>query len=206
EPRPCPSPPPESLNSEISRDCPQQRCIKVCLSPLPALDQCGRQSQAYDHPLFGQTFLAGVLGSIGYPHSLSTSGDANSISMLYVVPRIIMGLLAVADTFLIYKIAGKHYGQNVALVSAALFAVMPMSWIFRRILLDSILLPFLLLSIWSALHSRDSKNSAWLVLLSGVCLGLAVFTKIPAFTMIPLVGGMVFFGSTKRYRLLVLFL
>jgi len=107
--------------------------------------QSPQEGAFYDHPLFGQTFLAGVLGSIGYPHSLSPSADANSISMLYVVPRIIMGLLAVADTFLIYKIAGKRYGQNVAFVSAALFAVMPMSWIFRRILLDSILLPFLLL-------------------------------------------------------------
>ncbi len=160
----------------------------------------------YDHPFFGQIFLAGILGSIGYPHSLNPSGDANSISMLYVVPRIIMGLLAVADTFLIYKIAGKRYGQKVALVSAALFAVMPISWVFRRILLDSILLPFLLMSICAALHSKDSKHSILLVLLSGVCVGLAVFTKIPAFTMIPLVGGIVFFGNTKRFKLLVLWL
>ncbi len=168
--------------------------------------QSPQEGSFYDHPLFGQMFLAGVLGSVGYPHSLSPSADANSISMLYVVPRIIMGLLAVADTFLIYKIAGKRYGQNVALVSAVLFAVMPMSWIFRRILLDSILLPFLLLSIWAALHSRDSKHATWLVLLSGAFLGLAVFTKIPAFTMIPLVGGMAFFGNTKRFKLLALFL
>lgn len=165
-----------------------------------------QEGSFYDHPLFGQVFLAGILGSIGYPHSLNSSGDANSISMLYIVPRIIMGLLAVADTFLVYKIAGKRYGQKVALVSAALFAVMPISWIFRRILLDSILLPFLLLSIWAALYSKDSKHGIWLVLLSGISLGLAVFTKIPAFTMIPLVGGIVFFGNTKRFKLLALWL
>lgn len=168
--------------------------------------QSPQEGSFYDHPLFGQTFLAGVLGSIGYPQYLSPSGDANSISMLYGVPRIIMGLLAVGDTLLIYKIAGKRYGQNVALVSAALFAVMPISWIFRRILLDSILLPFLLLSIWAALYSKDSKRGIWLVLLSGVCLGLAIFTKIPAFTMIPLIGGIVFFGNTKRFKLLALLL
>ena len=165
-----------------------------------------QEGSFYDHPLFGQIFLAGILGSIGYPHSLSPSGDANSISMLYMIPRIIMGLLAVADTFLVYKIAGKRYGQKVALVSAALFAVMPISWIFRRILLDSILLPFLLLSIWAALHSKDSKHGTWLVLLSGACMGLAVFTKIPAFTMIPLVGCIVFFGNTRRFKLLGLWL
>ncbi len=165
-----------------------------------------QEGSFYDHPLFGQTFLAGILGSIGYPNSLHSSGDTNSIATLYTIPRIIMGLLAVADTFLIYKIAGKRYGQKVALVSAVLFSVMPISWIFRRILLDSILLPFLLLSIWAALHSKDSKHVTWLVLLSGICLGLAVFTKIPAFTTIPLVGGIVFFSNAKRFKLLALWI
>jgi 4-amino-4-deoxy-L-arabinose transferase-like glycosyltransferase len=160
----------------------------------------------YDHPLFGQVFLAGILGSIGYPQSLNSSGDVNSIAALYLVPRVVMGLLAVVDTFLIYKIAGKCYGQKIALVSAALFAVMPISWIFRRILLDSILLPFLLLSIWTALCSRDSRHSSLLVLLSGISLGLAIFTKIPAFTMMPLVGGIIFFTSNKRFRMLALWL
>lgn len=165
-----------------------------------------QEGSFYDHPFFGQTFLAGILGVIGYPNSLHSSGDVNSIAALYTVPRIIMGLLAVADTFLVYKIAGKRYGQKVALISAVLFAVMPISWIFRRILLDSILLPFLLLSIWAALQSKNSKHSTWLILLSGTCLGLAIFTKIPVFTAIPLVGGIVFFSNTKRFKLLALWL
>lgn len=147
----------------------------------------------YDHPFFGQIFLAGVLGAVGYPQSLHTSSDPSSISLLYLVPRLVMGMLAILDTFLIYKIAGKRYGKNAALISAALFSVMPITWIFRRILLDSILLPFLLLSILAALYSRDSKHSTLLVLLSGACLGLAIFIKIPAFTIIPLVGSLVFF-------------
>lgn len=165
-----------------------------------------QEGSFYDHPFFGQIFLAGMLGFIGYPSSLHSSGDTNSIAILYTIPRIIMGLLAVADTFLIYKIAGKRYGQKVALVSAVLFSVMPISWIFRRILLDSISLPFLLLSIWTALHSKNSKHVTWLVLLSGTCLGLAVFTKIPVFTTIPLVGGIVFFSNTKRFKLLALWI
>ncbi len=163
-----------------------------------------QEGSFYDHPLFGQTFLAGILGAIGYPNSLHSSGDVNSIATLYTVPRIIMGLLAIADTFLIYKIADKRYGQKVAIISAVLFAVMPISWIFRRILLDSLLLPFLLLSIWTALHSKNSKHGTWLVLLSGICLGLAIFTKIPVFTVIPLIGGIVFFSNTKRFKLLAL--
>ena len=160
----------------------------------------------YDHPFFGQIFLAGTLASVGYPHSLNSSGDVNSISMLYLIPRIIMGTLAVVDTLLIYKIADKRYGKKIALISAVLFSVMPISWIFRRILLDTILLPFLLLSILAALYSKDSKHNTTLVLLSGICLGLAIFTKIPAFTILPLVGTIVFFYNNKRLKILGLWL
>src|SRR5438034_6725518 len=76
----------------------------------------------YDHPYFGQIFLAAVFAMIGYPSSLnnssssissyspSSSSDSNnnnnnnmlhSIEMLYLVPKVLMGLLAVVDTFLI---------------------------------------------------------------------------------------------------------
>lgn len=165
-----------------------------------------QEGSYYDHPFFGQIFLAGVLAIIGYPQSLNPSGDASSISLLYLVPRLVMGMLAVVDTFLIYKIADKRYGRSVALISAVLFAVMPITWIFRRILLDSILLPFLLLSILLALYSKDSKHNNLLVLLSGVCLGLAIFTKIPAFTMMPLVGSLVFFNNRKHFKMLGLWI
>ncbi|HJU60376.1 MAG TPA: hypothetical protein VJ583_11540, partial [Nitrososphaeraceae archaeon] len=68
----------------------------------------------YDHPYFGQLFLGAVLKIIGYPDSLSPKvGDVHSIEMLYLVPRVIMGLLAVLDTFLIYKIAEHRYSRNV---------------------------------------------------------------------------------------------
>jgi hypothetical protein len=63
----------------------------------------------YDHPYFGQLFLAGIFRVIGYPDSLNPTdnGNSNSIEKLYVIPRILTGLLAVADTFLIYKIAAR---------------------------------------------------------------------------------------------------
>jgi hypothetical protein len=66
----------------------------------------------YDHPYFGQLFLGGVLKLIGYPDILSPkAGDVHSIEMLYLVPRVIMGLLAVLDTFLIYKIGQTTGGR-----------------------------------------------------------------------------------------------
>jgi hypothetical protein len=196
-------------------------------------------SYPYDHPYFGQLFLATILKLIGYPavvldqpssspsssHSLSSttnissndftsttnvsngSGNNNiqhSIEMLYLVPRVLMGILAVIDTFLVYRISERRYNRNVAVIASVLFAVMPMTWLLRRILLDSILLPLLLSSILFALYAKDSRNNNSshnnvMVLLSGVFLGIAIFTKIPGFTMIPLVAFfLVYNGNNNR--------
>jgi 4-amino-4-deoxy-L-arabinose transferase-like glycosyltransferase len=160
----------------------------------------------HDHPYFGQIFLASIFGLIGFPNSWHPSTDQNFIASLYLVPRLIMGLLAVLDTFLIYQIADTRYGKKIALVSSLLFAVMPFTWIVRRILLDSILLPFLLTSILFALKTKGSDNKYVLASLSGICLGVAIFTKIPVFAMIPLVAGLVYFNTGKNVKALVLLL
>ena len=123
-----------------------------------------------------------------------------------------MGLLAVVDTFLIYKIAECRYGRNVAFVAAILFAVMPLSLLTRGIFLDSILLPFLLASILFGLYSsgtktidgkrRNTKNL--FILLSGIFLGLAIFTKVPLVTMIPLIAFIIITNSNKKLNALML--
>jgi hypothetical protein len=171
----------------------------------------------YAAPYFGQIFLAGVLGIVGYPDSLNPSDTGSgadvlhSVEMLYLVPRVLMGLLAVADTFLIYKITERRYhNRNVALIAAILFAVMPYSWLFRRIYLESIQVPFLLTSILFAVYVKDLKieknnNAARfkaisMILLSGAFLGLSIFTKIPVFTMIPLVGFLIYTNNNTNYR------
>ena len=140
----------------------------------------------YDHPYFGQIFLAGMLSAVGYPASLHPSPTADSIASLYLVPRLLMGILAVADTFLVFKISEKYYGRGVATAASLLFAVMPITWFTRRILLDSILLPFVLLSVLLAIYSKDSKHKSSTAILSGVCMGIAIFTKEYMAVMIPL--------------------
>ncbi|MBV9667923.1 MAG: glycosyltransferase family 39 protein [Nitrososphaeraceae archaeon] len=143
------------------------------------------------------------MGSISYPHSLlppnTGSNMQNFIEMLYFVPRIMMGILAVIDTFLIYKISEYYYSRKIAFISSTLFAVMPSTWFIRWILLDSIQITLILSSILFAVYTRHSKDKNKksrpklpLILLSGIFLGLAIFTKIPAFTMIPLVGFLVY--------------
>ena len=160
----------------------------------------------YDHPYFGQLFLAGILQVSGYPALLGTDAPMEA---LYMAPRLLMGALAVFDTLMVFKIAEKRYNNKVALIAALIFAVMPMTWLLRRILLDSLLLPFLLSSILVALHAKDSKHPALLALASGALLGLAIFTKVPVFTMLPLVGFVIASpakGLDRRLKMLALFL
>jgi hypothetical protein len=172
---------------------------------MQVLEGSGPQEGSfYDHPYFGQLFLAGALALTGYPASTSPSADAQSIGDLYAVPRILMGILAVVDTFLIYKISEKRYGKRVAFISSILFAVMPITWLTRRILLDSILLPLLLASILLPLYanSASGRKKTALIMLSGALLGTAIFTKIPIFTMIPLVGYLVYSSSKIKPKTL----
>jgi hypothetical protein len=171
----------------------------------------------YDHPYFGQLFLASVLQIVGYPNSLDISTiTVRSIEMLYLVPRVFMGLLAIFDTFLIYKISERKYSTKVAFIVSVIFAVMPITWLLRRVFLDNLLLPFLLLSILTLLYARpltarSIKNpcpkimlekNAIFFMLSGIFLGLTIFTKIPAFTLIPLVGFLAYTNSNKSLKAL----
>jgi len=167
------------------------------------------KSYNYDHPYFGQIFLATIFKMIGYPDSLIPSaaeGDVHSIETIHSVPRILMGLLAVVDTFLVYKISENRYNRRIALIASVLFAVMPISWITRRILLDSILLPFLLLSILFAIYTKGSNNKIFIntPLVSGIFLGVSIFTKIPIITLIPFVGFFIYSNNNKSLKILAL--
>jgi Dolichyl-phosphate-mannose-protein mannosyltransferase len=221
-----------------------------------------QQGTYYDHPYFGQIFLGTIFTIIGYPDngvppmSASVQDLERSIETLYTSPRILMGILAVVDTFLIYKIAERRYSRNVAFIAAILFAVTPMAWLFRRMYLDPIQLPFLLTSILFALYTgirakqkepienaviksrgesertseterrqgqrqgqvedqvyrnysgrkRISSQNMILLLSSGIFLGLTIFSKVPAITLIPLVGLIVFTNSKNSFRALGLWI
>ena len=174
-----------------------RRALQV-LQGLGPQESKATYDYGYDHPYFGQIFLASVLSLVNYPYSINPTVNSHSIEMLYLVPRVLMGILAVVDTFLVYKIADARYNRKVAFVSATLFAVMPLSSILREIFLDSIALPFILLSILFAVYYAKSESryssingsnkNILLNLLSGIFLGLAIFTKMPVFTMIPLIS------------------
>ena len=160
----------------------------------------------YTHPYFGQLFMAAILGGIGYPDSInpSASAEASSIKQLFLVPRILIGLLSIIDTFLLFKITERRYGTTIAVITSVLFAVMPLTWLLRRIWLEPIQLPFLLGSILVAMYLKDYQSQGkimyFLGALSGILFGLAIFTKIPVITLIPL-GIYVIYSSSKNKKL-----
>jgi 4-amino-4-deoxy-L-arabinose transferase-like glycosyltransferase len=153
----------------------------------------------YDHPFFGQMVLAGFFAATGFPESISPAPTAASIESIHLVPKILMGLLAILDTFLVFKIAQTKYDASIALFAALLFAVMPITWMTRRVLLDALLLPLVLAAIYFALNLKtQNKGRKFYILsvLSGITLGLAMLTKVPAVAFLPLVGYLVYGGSS----------
>ena len=154
----------------------------------------------HDHPFFGQTVLAGFMYVTGYQGLFDDpSTEPSHLEAFYAYPRAFMGLLAVLDTLLVYLIADRMFGRRVAAVSAVIFAVAPMSLLLRLVLLDSILLPFALSSVLLALHSRGAgdRRRYLLLLASGACLGLAIFTKVPAGVMIPPCAILAYWASRR---------
>jgi hypothetical protein len=207
------------------------------------------EAARYDHPYFGWLFLGSIFSTIDYPDSANPKpGDVNSIEMVWLFPRVTMGILSVIDTFLIYKIAERRYNRNVAFIAAILFAVMPYTWLTRYVLIEPIQLPFLLTSILFALYSGNrtkqkgskdivtvktreenertsekvrrerqgegydnynnysnmssSNRNVILLLASGIFLGLTIFAKVPAITLIPLVGFIVFTNNKRSFKAL----
>ena len=160
----------------------------------------------HDHPFFGQTVLAGFMYVTGYQGLFDDpSTDPSHLEAFYAYPRAFMGLLAVLDTLLVYLIADRMFGRRVAAVSAVIFAVTPVSLLLRMVLLDSILLPFVLSSVLLSLHSRGAGRRHLLLLASGACLGLAIFTKVPAVAMIPPCA-ILAYSASRRIRDVVLWI
>jgi Dolichyl-phosphate-mannose-protein mannosyltransferase len=182
--------------------------------PSSKFDHSQDSTSAYDHPYFGPLFLAGIFKILGYPQNLNTTADVQSIERVSTVPRIIMGIMAVIDTFLVYRICDRRYNSKVALFASIIFAVMPLTWFSRRVVLDSIMLPFLLTSILLILEIKSNpKHIQTLSLLSGLCLGLSIFTKIPAFTLIPVLVFLIYQNidkvkspTTNRIRIVTIWL
>lgn len=189
-----------------------RRTIEVLFNYSP------QEGLLYDHPFFLQIFLAAILWPV--LNSMSSNlvaGDVHSIELIYLIFKVAMGILSVISTLLVYEIAKRYYNRNVAFIASIIFAVMPIMWTLRNVFLEPVQLPFLLISILFAVcvkkglvkengsnnknkNKNRNRNTLILTLLSGIFLGLTLFTKISAFTFIPLVGYLLFSNRAMENR------
>ncbi len=157
----------------------------------------------YDHPYFGPIIMASVLYIINYPAIIAPDfHDYSSVELAYIIPRLIIGFFSILDTILLYAITKIQYNRDVAIVSSLLFSIMPLTWAMRRIYLESILYPFFLSAILIVVYLKSSKNLSmktgnFLIFISGIMLGLSIFTKAPMIAMIPLLTFYIYLYKRK---------
>jgi len=175
------------------------------------LGNVGWNVSFYDHPYFGPVLLGILLKVVNYPLLvLSDTQFQGLANNPYLIPRLMMGLFAIIDTFLVYAISKRLYDRNVAILSAVLFSVMPFTWALRRIYLESLLLPFFLGSVLLVLYSnyqnQSNRKNTWLLIsVSGILFGLSVFTKAPIFLMIPLLIYLIY-KQNKELTYIIIFM
>ncbi len=64
------------------------------------------------YPYFGQLFLAGIYFLTGFPGTTHLKAtELSLLSLLYEIPRILMGVLAVIDTLLLHT-----FSRNVSTI------------------------------------------------------------------------------------------
>lgn len=98
------------------------------------------------------------------------------------IPSLFFGI---ASLILVYFIAEKIYGYNVALVALFISAVSPGTAYFsRNIQLESMFTAFALAALLFLIYYKDSYDIRWLIA-SGVNLSIAILTKYPAILVYP---------------------
>ena len=158
-------------------------------------------------PILDQSFWQPVLYIINYPAIIVPDfHDYSSVELTYIVPRLIIGFFSILDTILLYAITKIHYNRDVAIISSLLFSIMPLTWAIRRIYLESILYPFLLSAILiivylKSLKKLSMKTENFLIFISGILLGLSIFTKAPMIAMIPLLTFYIYLYKRKIFQI-----
>lgn len=146
----------------------------------------------YGHPFLGWGILALVFALVGYPGSLQgRPPGVDTLALYYLVPRTVMAVLTILDTFLIYAVGRRAFGRpRHGLAAAALFALSPVTRQMLYVQLDNFMTFWFLLAVHLALISQArevGRATLRYALLSGVAYGAAVLSKLPALYLLPVI-------------------
>ena len=115
--------------------------------------------RTYNNPYFGQLFLGGILKLIGYPNFYYNGITLHSVEILHLIPRLVMGILAVLDTYLLYKITQIRYDEKGCIDSCPFCLRLCQRHGYSDGLSRPLLMPFLLSSFLFALYvGASGKN------------------------------------------------
>lgn len=126
-----------------------------------------------------------------------------------VGPAIMVALFSIATVYLIYRIGAEFFDRRAGLIAALLYSVSPLVIIFSRSSWNPNVMPFFSLSSLYAAYKGIEKKNFYLLVLSGIFLGIAMQLHYLAIFL----GGILFiyillsevFNQGKSSKLLSLF-
>lgn len=185
------------------------------------------ESSTYiDHPPLGWLILSSLFQIIDFPNSLvnpSIAPDLKGVDIqaLFLIPRLLVVPFIVTSAVLVYRISYIFYNGNrhYALLSLVSYSLIPAMWPFRGVLIYTIMVTFLLLSLYilllrqtanrSSLPAYDSaarqprKNGLQLhvwIFISGSLFGAALLVKLTAIFFLPALIVFVLFVNSKQSK------
>lgn len=91
-----------------------------------------------------------------------------------VGPAIMVGLFGVATVWLVYKLGSEFFGIATGIMAATLYSIAPLIIAYSRSSWNPNLMPFFSLLTLYVLYKAFIKNSWWLLILSGIFLGVTM--------------------------------
>jgi 4-amino-4-deoxy-L-arabinose transferase-like glycosyltransferase len=174
---------------------------------LPRSDQFFRAVLAGDFaaiPLVGHPGVTTMwLGAAGntlrrflFEHRLLHHETYGLVLAFYRLP---LALVHSAGVLLGYGLLRRMFSPALALLAALLWAADPFVLAYSRIIhVDGLMGTFATLSVLAACYFWNHGGGRVWLIVSGVCLGLAVLSKSPALALGPVVGGLALTAGLRR--------
>ncbi len=131
--------------------------------------------------IIGAGMLVGIFPSLDAASTLYHSDP----TIYYLSYRLLVGCIDVGNILLVYAIGRHLFNHRIGLIAALIYALSPVNiYVAKVIRADALMLFFILAALWFCLRLLE-RNSWRDYLLAGFFTGLAIVSKYPAATFIP---------------------
>ena len=128
------------------------------------------------HALFPQ-----LLGVTKSPFGHHCFHEYSCPISLWVAPRVVQGVITSACMTAVYVLSKQLFGKVIALLATSFLIVEPFFLAYQRFLTtDALQADFSILAVLLMMLYLQGKGYWWQLVAAGICLGLAIASKIPA--------------------------